>query len=126
MVAGVPITVYDRTECAGHIITVFIDFAATGGAKAETITLTAGLPYFDLSKAHPILCIAFIATANDTVFTDIEDCSDMTDSEVIRGTAPDSTGEFSIASASTVQFWLDNNVDGTVIITYWAAGSQAV
>lgn len=126
MVAGVPISVYDRSECAGHIITVFIDFTSTGGAKAETITITAGLPALDLSKAHPIICMAYIATENDTMFTDIEDCSDFTDSEMARGVAPAATGEFSIASSTTIEFWTDNDVDGTVVLTYWAAGSAAL
>ena len=60
MVAGVPITVYDRSECAGHIITVFVDFTSTGVSREETITLTAGLPFFDLTKNLFLFLILFV------------------------------------------------------------------
>ena len=125
MVAGVPITVYNR-ECAGHIITVFIDFTSTGATRAELITLTAGLPYFDLTKNHPIMCVSYISTQNDTVFTDIEDCSDLSDSDMGRGQAPTAIGEFRVVSVNTFEFWTVKDIDGTLILTYWAAGTAAV
>jgi hypothetical protein len=125
MVAGVPITVYNR-ECAGHIITVFIDFSATGGAKAETVTITAGLPNFDLTKNHPIISVAYFATENNTIFSDIEDASDLSDSDNGLGGTVDSTGEFAVQSENTFTFWMDNDVNGTFVLTYWAAGSKSV
>jgi len=125
MVAGVPITVYNR-ECAGHIITTFQLFTSTGVSREETITLTAGLPNFDLTKNHPIICVTFVSIANDTIFTDIEDCSDMTDSDMGRGQAATATGEFRVKTANTFGFWTDSHEDGFVIITYWAAGTAAV
>ena len=107
MVAGVPITVYDRSECAGHIITVFVDFTSTGVSREETITLTAGLPFFDLTKNHPIICVAFLATENDQLTTDIEDCSDLTDSDMGRAVAATATGEYRVKTANTFGFWTE-------------------
>lgn len=125
MVAGVPITIYNR-ECAGHIITVFIDYTSTAPTVAELVTLTAGLPFFDLSKNHPIICVAFIATENDLVVTDIEDCSDLSDSDMGRDEAPAAVGEFRVVSANTFEFYTVGDDNGTFILTYWAAGTAAV
>jgi len=125
MVAGVPITVYDR-DCAGHIVTVFVVFASTGVSREETVTLTAGLPNFDLTKNHPIISVAFFATENDALTTDIEDCSDLTDSDMGRGQAATATGEFRVKTVNTFGFWTDGDDNGIFVITYWAAGTKAV
>ena len=123
--AVAPITVYDRSECAGHIITVFVDLTSTGLGVAETITITAGLPVLDLTKAHPILSILLFPTQNSTMTTDVTELANMT-GEVKRGTAPDSTGEFDIESSTTIKFWTTGDANGTCMITYWAAGCKAV
>ena len=120
-----PITVYDREECAGHIITVFQKFSTTGATKAETVTLNAGYPSLDLSKAHPIISIMYLSIANDTVFTDTSEGTDMTN-EVKRGTAPDGQYEFDIEGYNSFKYYTIGNADGLMMITYWAAGVKQV
>lgn len=114
-----PITVYDQRH-EGHIITVFIAF--TGGAAAVEVTITAGYPYLDLSKAHPVISAWQFASeldtiSNSTVF--------LPAGEIARSdaSAPDTAGEYQITAANKIKF-MGTNKDGTIAITYWAAGNK--
>lgn len=118
-----PITVYEHGDCAGHIITVFQDFTATG-VGANTVTLNAGYPFFDLTKNHPILSLTWICTEGDDI-SQSETAMDIT-SEVARGTAADSDGEFDIEGANSFKVYSTNNKNGILMITYWAAGCKAL
>ncbi|KKL55370.1 hypothetical protein LCGC14_2256090 [marine sediment metagenome] len=119
-----PITVYDREECAGHIVTIFQLVNSTGATKAETITLNAGYPSIDLSKAHPILCVFWYnIEGSDSSATEEE--SNAND-EVARGTAPTASGDFDIEGYMSLKLYLTGNVNGLVMISYWAAGSKQV
>jgi len=122
--AATAITVYDRSECAGHIVTVFQIATSTGGARAETITLDAGYPSIDLSKAHPILNILWFNTEGDDA-TATEAESDVND-EVARGTAPTASGDFDIEGYMSFKLYLTGDVDGWIMVTYWAAGCKAL
>lgn len=106
-------------DCRGHIISVVIGY--TSAAAANTITITAGLPYLDLTKAHPLICAAAIL---DEANTDASDSSAMYPSkEMKRGTAADSANEYGIASASTVSLYTTDK-NGYAFLTYWAGGSK--
>ena len=123
--AATPITVYDgASDCAGHIVTVFQAATSTGGTKAETITLNAGYPSIDLSKAHPVLNVLWVNTeGNDWSTTEAEsNCDD----EVARGTAPTASGDFDIEGYMSLKLYLTTDKDGFVMITYWAAGGKAL
>ncbi|KKM03920.1 hypothetical protein LCGC14_1769570 [marine sediment metagenome] len=117
-----PITVYDREECAGHIVTIWQLVSSTGATKAETITLNAGYPAIDLSKAHPVLCVFWYnVEGSDASATEAEGNAD---DEVARGTAPTSSGDFDIEGYMSLKLYLTGNINGLVMITYWAAGSK--
>jgi len=122
--AATPITVYDREECAGHIVTIWQVATSTGATKAETITLNAGYPSIDLSKAHPIISILWYNMEGD-------DCSateaeSNADDEVARGTAPTASGDFDIEGYMSFKLYLTGDVNGIVMVTYWAAGTKQV
>lgn len=117
-----PITVYDHRH-EGHIVTIFMDFTS-GGATATTVTITAGYPNFDLSKAHPIISMMQYGSEGDlitntTVF--------LPSGEIARSdaTAPDSAGEYQITGAAEVKV-LGTDKDGNLAICYWAAGNKSV
>ena len=119
-----PITVYDREECVGHVVTIFQAVSATGATKAETITLNAGYPAIDLSKAHPIISLIWWNLEGD-------DCSateaeSNADDEVARGTAPTASGDFDIEGYMSLKLYLTTDVNGVIIMTYWAGGTKQV
>ncbi|KKN90777.1 hypothetical protein LCGC14_0223600 [marine sediment metagenome] len=119
-----PITVYDREECAGHIVTIFQLVSSTGATKAETITLNAGYPAIDLTKAHPILSILWYnIEASDSSATEEESNAD---DEIARGTAPTASGDFDIEGYMSFKLYLTADVNGLVMVSYWAAGSKQV
>lgn len=122
--AATAITVYDRSECAGHIVTVFQKVDSTGGTKAETITLNAGYPSIDLSKAHPILNIFWYNIEGDD--SSATEAESNVDDEVARGTAPTASGDFDIEGYMSFKLYLTGDVNGLVMITYWAAGCKAL
>lgn len=115
-----PITVYDY-RCEGHIITIVITFTS-GGATATTVTIPAGYPVIDLSKAHPIISGLLLETEGDAVSGSI---SLLPSAEIARSNtnAPDTAGEWQIASSSTVKV-IGNDKDGLLFLTYWAAGNK--
>lgn len=116
-----PITIYDQNH-KGHIITIFLAYTSAG-ATATTITILAGYPRIDLSKAHPIISAWQFATegdtiSNSTVFKPAGEC--------IRDVAadpPDTAGEYQIMNSNQVKF-LGTDKDGTIAICYWAAGNK--
>jgi hypothetical protein len=117
-----PITVYDQNH-QGHIITIFVAFTS-GGAAATEVTITAGYPHFDLSKAHPIICMWQWASELDTVSnsTIFKPSGEIARSDA---NAPDTAGEYQITAANKVKV-LGTDKDGTLMITYWAAGNKAL
>ncbi len=122
--AATPITVYDREECAGHIVTVWQELASTGATTVETITLNAGYPSIDLSKAHPVISILNYHMEGDDCSA-IEAESNM-DDEIARGTAPTAAGDFTITGYMSVDIYFATDVNGMIMMTYWAAGSKQV
>ena len=120
--AATAITVYDREECAGHIVTAFLAVNSGGGLTADTCTLDAGLPSIDLSKAHPILSVLWVdISTNDMSANDPEG---NVDDEVARGTDPTAAGDFDITGYMSFKLFQTNIVNATVIVTYWAAGTM--
>ncbi len=120
-----PITVYDQNH-AGHIITIFLDFTSGGGTTAVELTITAGYPNFDLSKAHPIISGVLFETEDDNLSGSI---ALLPSAEVGRSdaTAPDTAGEYQITAANTVKVCngaADKN--GVVALCYHAAGNKQV
>lgn len=104
----------------GKVITIWQDY--TSGAAVNTITLATYYPYFDLNQATPVISAASILTEANT---------DLSESKVYdpnknvgRGVAPDATdNEWAVQTANTIK--LDtSDKDGTVMITYIAAGGQ--
>lgn len=124
MGAATPITVYDREECAGHVVTVFLAVSTGGGGTAVTCTLDAGLPSIDLSKAHPILCVLWIDESTDDMSAN--DAEGNANDEVARGTAPTVAGDFDIEGYMSFKLFQTTNADGIVMVTYWAAGCKQV
>lgn len=117
-----PITVYDY-DYQGHIITIFISFTS-GGATATTVTIPAGYPALDLSKAHPVISAVQFATEGDTVSNST---AFLPSAEIARSdtSAPDTAGEYQIASSTTIKF-LGTDKDGVIGLCYWAAGNKAL
>ena len=117
-----PITVYDQRH-EGHIITIFITFTS-GGAAATEVTLTAGYPYFDLSKAHPIISMWQFAFETD----DISNSTVFKPAGVIArsdANPPDTAGEYQITAANKVKVW-GTDKDVALAICYWAAGNAHI
>lgn len=115
-----PITVYDQRH-DGHIITIFITYTSAGAGATE-VTITAGYPYFDLSKAHPIISMWQFAFELDAISdsTVFKPAGEIARSDV---TAPDTAGEYQITAANKVKV-LGTDKDGLIAISYWAAGNK--
>jgi hypothetical protein len=122
--AATPITVYDRSECAGHIVTVVQDKTSGGAGAADTVTLDAGYPSIDLTKAHPILNVLWLDVESDDISAN--DAEGNANDEVARGTAPTAAGDFDIEGYMSFKLYHTNDENGHVIVTYWAAGSKAL
>lgn len=120
--AATPIIVYDREECAGHVVTIFLAVSTGGGGTAVTVTLDAGYPSIDLSKAHPIINILWVDISTDDMSAN--DPEGNCDDEVARGTAPTAAGDFDIEGYMSLKIYQTTNADGTLILTYWAAGTK--
>jgi hypothetical protein len=113
------ITVYGH-EAQGHIITIMFDQGTTG-ATLETMTIPAGNPQMDLSKAHPIISGWFLCTGGDLSGSS----AIMTPAaETPRGSVPDALGEWCITSATTFDFYNEVAQVGIQFVTYWAAGAR--
>jgi len=120
-----PITVYDQRH-EGHIVTIFLDFTSGGATTAVELTITAGYPNLDLSKAHPIISGALIETEGDVISNSL---AMLPAAEVGRSdaTAPDTAGEYQITSANTFKYCNGaGNANGIIALTYWAAGNKNV
>lgn len=118
-----PITVYDQDH-AGHIITIFLAWTSGGATTAVESTITAGYPYFDLSKAHPVISGALIETEGDVISNSL---ALLPSAEIARSdaSAPDTAGEWQITGANTIKYCNGaGNADGILCLTYWAAGNQ--
>lgn len=122
--AATPITVYDREECAGHIVTIFQNVNSTAGGAAETVTLNAGYPSIDLTKAHPILSVVWLETETDDGSATTAESSP--DDEIARGTAPTVAGDFDIEGYMSFKVLITGDKNGVVMVTYWAAGSKQI
>lgn len=114
-------TVYDHDEVAGHCITIAISY--TSGAAANTLTIPAGMPVFDLKHAHPL--IAGVALLNEAAADQSNSSLMNCANEMKRGTAADSAGEMSIMTASTVSLYTTDK-DGIALISYRAGGTKAL
>jgi len=120
-----PITVYDQDH-AGHIITIPLAFTSAGGTTAVELTITAGYPHFDLSKAHPIISGILIETEGDAVggSTPLLPSAEIARSDT---SAPDTAGEYQITAANKVKVCNGaGDANGCVLLTYWAAGNKAL
>ncbi|KKN90775.1 hypothetical protein LCGC14_0223580 [marine sediment metagenome] len=112
-------TVYDQDEVAGHNLVVAISF--TSGGVANTLTIPAGHPDFDLRHAHPLIgALALLNEANtDQSESSLMNCA----KEMKRAVAADSAGEMSIMSATTVSLYTIDK-DGIALVSYRAGGAR--
>ncbi|KKL55371.1 hypothetical protein LCGC14_2256100 [marine sediment metagenome] len=120
-----PITVYDQRH-EGHIITIFLDFTSGGATTAVELTITAGYPNFDLSKAHPIISGCIFELEGDII---VNSFAMLPAAEVGRSdaTAPDTVGEYQITAANTFKYCNGaGDANGIIAICYWAAGNKNV
>ena len=115
-----PMSVYGH-DAHGHCITIFIA-VTSGGAASQTITIPAGSPAMDLSKAHPVISGAYFAMEGDTVVNCVEL---LPAGECVRGETPDTLGEYAIATATTIAV-MTPDLDGFLALSYWAAGAKQV
>lgn len=118
-----PISVYDQNH-AGHIITIPLAFTSAGATTAVELTITAGYPHFDLTKAHPIISGVLIETQGDAVSGSK---ALLPSAEIARSdaNAPDTDGEYQITASNTFKYCNGaGNADGTILLTYWAAGNK--
>lgn len=107
----------------GKTVTIFIDFTSTGATKAETVTITDAYPILDLNMAHPIISMKYFSTEGSTVIHQSETAYNL-ENEMARGTAPDSAGEFDIEGAASLKIYTTYDHNGTLCISYFAAGNQ--
>lgn len=120
-----PITVYDQDH-AGHIITIPLAFSSGGATTAVELTITAGYPHMDLTKAHPVISGLLYETEDDNASGSV---ALLPSAEIARSdtSAPDTAGEYQITGANTIKVCNGaGNKDGIVLLTYWAAGNKAV
>ena len=120
-----PITVYDQRH-EGHLVVIFLDFTSGGSTTAVELTITAGYPNFDLSKAHPIISGAMFEFEGDVI---VNSLALLPSAEVSRSdaTAPDSAGEYQITAANTFKYCNGvGDADGVIALCYWAAGNKNV
>lgn len=120
-----PITVYDQDH-AGHIITIPLSFTSAGATTAVEITITAGYPHMDLSKAHPIISGCLIETEGDVISNSL---AMLPSAEIARSdtSAPDTAGEWQITASNKFKYCNGaGDANGIILLTYWAAGNKAV
>ena len=110
------------SDVNGQAITVAVAVTSTG-AGAETCTLPSYMPKIDIRIAHPVLDLMHLVIEDDTASS-----SDvfLPGSEMQRGTAPDSAGEWDIEDASSLKFYSGADKDGILFITYIPFGVQLV
>ncbi len=108
-------------DCSGHIVTIFAFQTALGAD--DTFTIPAGLPYINLSIAHPVIGAAILNLEADADWkTSVGGF--VAAKEMIRAAATTATGEFGIDSQSAVALYNDANKDSYYFLTYHAGGSK--
>lgn len=104
----------------GQVVTTFTSLTASGGTKAMTVTLATHAPWIDLRIGHPVLGALFITDETNVTGTE----AFIPSQEMERGTAPDSTGEWAVATYKTLSIYQTADQNGFVAITYIAFGGN--
>ena len=113
-----PMTILSPTPVEGKPVTISIAVTSTGAIN-ETATIPAGMPYIDLSKAHPIISMAHLVTETDQTADSV---AFLPAGECARAATPDSAGEWAILTKSTINFYSGVDKDGILFVTYYGRG----
>ena len=107
----------------GQIVMAWIEHTSAGAA-AETISLGANMPKFDLTKSHPVISGVYIDIEGDDASGSI---ALLPENECARASTPDTTnGDWAIYDADTIKAYLTSDKNGILGLVYWAAGVKVL